>query len=122
MSPGKYPQFSLRGLLITVVAVAIGLGLLVSIQRWVRHAQSSVDQHYAISHVADMILYFRATHEGINPKTWEDLRPAFEYVKNGYNQFTFEQLKSRVEIDFSRLTDRRRQSWQDLCDDVLSEK
>jgi hypothetical protein len=69
-----------------------------------------------------MILYFRATHEGINPKTWEDLRPAFEYVKNGYNQFTFEQLKSRVEIDFSRLADRRRQSWQDLCDDVLSEK
>ncbi len=119
---GHVPQFSLRALLITVLIVALGVGVLTSIRHWVRSVQDSVEQHYAVSHVADMILYFQATHEGSSPDTWEDLRPTFDFVKDGYNQFTFEQLKNRVDIDFARLTDNDSQSWQDLCTDVLSEK
>ena len=84
---------------ICLFAVFVSCTLIV----YVRHLQVSISDHYAASQVADMIVHYAVSHDGQLPKNWVELSQAYEYVNAGYNNFTREELRSRVLVDFERM-------------------
>jgi hypothetical protein len=56
---------------------------------------------YAVWWVADMVIEHMKARGGAWPKSWEDLRePYAASVRTSGHPWTFEALRSRIEIDF----------------------
>lgn len=100
--PAQY-RFGLRGLMLLVLVCAIVLGLTTYLHRVYQDVVESVEDSYALSQVADMIIYHVKTHKGIPPRHWEDLENAYRWVNSGYNMYSFAELRAKVCIDFGRL-------------------
>jgi hypothetical protein len=96
-------QFRLKALLMAILVCAAVLGVTTTVCRIYQSTISSVEDYYALSQVADMLIHYINDHQGESPNNWQDLEAAYQYVNSGYNNFSFRELRQRVGIDFDRL-------------------
>lgn len=97
-------QFRLRGLIVIVFIFAVLLKGVTCLYQTHENAVRSVEDSYAISQVADMLIYHIRTQKGTPPGSWQDLENAYQWVNSGYGMFSLEELRARVRIDFVGLT------------------
>jgi hypothetical protein len=65
-------------------------------------AMNAVHNSYAVWWVADVVIEHMETHDGAWPKGWSDLRESYaSLTKKHHHPGTFEELESRVDVDWS---------------------
>ncbi|HAU37543.1 MAG TPA: hypothetical protein DCX07_07465 [Phycisphaerales bacterium] len=69
----------------------------------IRHClKITVPNAYAVWWVADMVIEHMEANDGAWPSGWNDLRDDYEWcTKKAGRSWTFEELRSRVEVDWS---------------------
>lgn len=60
----------------------------------------AISDRYAIQQVADMLVITMKKNDCDNIANWKELRPSFDVTQPGYNNFTFDELQSRIQINF----------------------
>lgn len=68
-----------------------------------QHVTETVRDAYAVWWVGDTVVEYLETHDRHWPQSWDDLRPSYEALcaKIGGAPWSFEELRTRVEIDFA---------------------
>ncbi len=101
-------QYSLSTFLIaiSVVAILFVLGLFAF-----RAYAYGIDDVYAQSGAARMVIAHMKNNQGEWPANWESLRPQFDSGNSGVGGWSFEKYKSRVWVDFEvEVDDLKKQS------------
>lgn len=96
-------QSRLKALFVAMFVCAVVLSVTTFVYRTYRNMIASVQDFYALSQVADMLIFHIKHHQGKPPRSWRDLEAAYEYVNSGYNNFSLDELRQRVDIDFDGL-------------------
>lgn len=65
-------------------------------------ADSASDEN-ALHQTSDMLLIALRRHGSDIPASWKDLRQEYELTQPGYNNFSFQELQDRIEIDFNSI-------------------
>jgi hypothetical protein len=83
-------------IIVGILVVAIGVGA------WTIHcSMESVRNAYAVWWVADMVVEHLKANGGAWPQSWDDLRDDYHTcVKRSGQPWSFEELRSRVVIDW----------------------
>jgi hypothetical protein len=88
-----------RTILLAALALALSLGG--GALYLARRTANAIGDAYAGWWVADMVIEHMETHDGAWPRGWDDLREPYETcVRRSGQPWTFEQLRSRVDVDW----------------------
>jgi len=94
-----------------LVAVPLCTVALVGSAILVRGIGHGIDDAYAEWGAADMVIGYMEAHDGKWPRSWEELRPAFDAGGGRVGGWSFEEYRSRIKIDFTAdPTELRRQA------------
>lgn len=93
---------------IVVLGVVGGLGYLGYVAH--RYATVTVPNAYAVEWVGSMVVGYLRQNDGRWPQSWDDLRPIYDqHVEKSGRPWTFEELKSRVVVEWDVDVERLRQ-------------
>lgn len=68
---------------------------------FLREQGEVIDDAYCIDWASAMVIQFMDDNDGKYPESWSDLRQPLEKLRGGDNSFSFEEIQSRVAIDFT---------------------
>lgn len=85
--------------------VALLGGLTLFLGAWIGwrfwHLIAHIDDAYAQWGAGEMVVHFMEKHDGNWPRSWEDLRPAFEVSGGRVRGWSFAEFQNRIWIDFN---------------------
>src|SRR6478672_4920247 len=93
-------RYRLRTLMIAVVS--IGAVSLVGLAVYALKAQARMVRNaYCLDWASAAVVQYMEDHEGRYPRNWDQLKEAFDKVTSADHSFSFEEVQSRVSVDFS---------------------
>jgi|GEM_PF-5648207 len=92
-------KYSLRSLMIVGAVVGLLLPALGGGYCILREQGEMIRDAYCVDWASAMIVQFMDDNDGQYPREWNDLRLPFEKISD--KSFAFEEIRSRVEINFS---------------------
>lgn len=93
-------RYRLRTPLI-VLAIAVAVSLIVGATTIeLREQGEAIRDAYCLDWASAAIVQYMDDHQGRYPKDWNDLKLAFDKVTARDRSFSFEEVRSRVVIDF----------------------
>ena len=85
-----------------LVAVVAGIGYCIRLANDLQELNEIIRNSYAVWWVADMVIEHQLANEGAWPRNWDDLRDDYQTcVKRSGQPWTFEELRSRVIVDWN---------------------